>query len=293
MGRFMAGKLFLKPIHFFPTPNQFLVVSALLGLFFYFLTGMNPVSAQSASKGILDSISGSVSLAGPGTQPTRLAQKGENVTEGERVHTGPGATATLLFFDGSRMDLRSNTSLSISQIKSLPNQDKILRFKLALGSLVAKVTKLVSSSSSFEIDAGGVVCGVRGTQYSMDYNPGSEKLNLKVSEGSVYANSHGTQMVLNAGEELLFIKGSPSGNPKPTSGRGGTRMASGIADPVFIDMHNQFMGAVLTYQARALNDPDAGGLVTRLQPLIPPPVGFNGPPTNPNVPGSGIIYANP
>jgi hypothetical protein len=289
-GRWMAGKLFVQLFHLFPIRSHFIIPFAFLGLFLPFFTGMNPVSAQSASKGILESMNGAVSLAGPGTQPARLAHRGEEITEGERIHTGPGSTATLLFFDDSRMDLRPLTGLSISQITTQPNQGKILRFKLALGSLMAKVTKLLSAHSAFEIEAGGVVCGVRGTQYSMDYDPGSEKLNLKVDEGSVYAQSHGVETVLNAGEKLLFIKGTPSRSLKPAAGRGGAKMASGIADPVFIDMHNQFAGGIHTYQSAALNDPDAFGL-RRLNgtPVTVIIVGA-GPPVITNPP---VIYANP
>jgi hypothetical protein len=289
-GSFMAGKPLRRIFHSFPIHAHFIVPMALLGLFFFYLSGTQPVSAQSAPKDILDSINGTVSLTGPGTQPARLAHKGEEITEGEKVHTGPGASATLLFFDGSRMVLRSNTALYISQVKSLPNQDKILRFKLALGNLLAKVTKLASSHSSFEIDAGGVVCGVRGTQYSMDFDPASEKLNLRVSEGSVYAQFHGTQTILNAGEELLFIKGSPSGSPKPAAARAMTRMASGVADPIFIDMHNQFAGGIRTYQCKVLNDPGAFGL--QIQSGAPVTQIIVGKGTVVTIP-TGIIYANP
>jgi hypothetical protein len=270
-----------------------------LGLVVLPLSAAHPAAAPNKPPALLVSLDGAVTLQGPGTRPGRPAQKGAKLREGERVLTAGNASATLEFFDGSQLILQENTDLSVRRLTKLPDQGKILRFKLALGSLLAKVVRLVSSQSAFEIEAGGVVCGVRGTQFSMDYDPSSQKLDLRVQEGSVYAKAGGTRRVVNAGEELLFLKGRPSAGkntPEPGNASHGKEKAlPAFEDPVFVDLHNQFAGGILIYHADALNDPDAGGLQHKLNPPPPPPVGAGPPPSapNPNAPGHGIMEATP
>ncbi len=253
---------------FLPARKSFLwfLMTCLLSSPFFTVT---PSVAQNISQGLLVSVSGAVTVRGPGNQPGRAAQKGTLVAEGERVLTSGNASATLKFFDGSHVILGPNTAFSISRLRKLSSLDKILRFKLALGKILAEVAKLGSSKASFEIEAGGVVCGVRGTKFSMDYDPGSGKLDLRVSEGSVYAKAGKTRRVLNAGEGLRFIKGKPGEVSKPPGtaaggSKSGDQTPSGFADPVFVDLHNQFDGGVLAYHGNTLDDPQAFGLQYRI-----------------------------
>ncbi len=243
------------------------------------------LAASNPAQCLLASVTGPVTVAGPGSQPTRSAQEGTVLAEGERVFTSKNASAVLKFFDGSRIALGPDTDFSITRLRKLPNLGKIMRFKMALGKLLAQAAKLGSSKSAFEIEAGGVVCGVRGTEFTMDYEPASGKLDLRVSEGSVYAKAGGTNRVLNAGEELQFIKGKPGEVTKSVGSadgsKTGTQKPLGFSDPVFVDLHKQFMGGVQTYNAHAFDDPQAGGLQYRLNP--PPAAG----------PNRGIIYATP
>jgi hypothetical protein len=196
-----------------------------------------------------------------------------------------GASAALEFPDGSRLTVRPKTELSVIQLRKSTARSYVLKFKMALGSLAAEVARMVSSSSRFEVEAGGVICGVRGTKFTMEYDPGPQKLALAVSEGSVYANSGKTRLVLKAGEKIEFLKGRPGkASSGSAEGEGGSGKGSkpGLADPALKDLHSQFSETNQAYHDQTITDPAAGGLKTHLN-------------SNPNSGKSktGVIEAKP
>ena len=148
-----------------------------------------PVSAQTSFKqSHFTSVKGKVTVSQGGK--SREVRKNSTVKQGDTVATGKNSSATLRFFDGSEIRMTSGTKFTIGKLVET-SQDKIFNFNLAFGKLVAVVRKLISSRSSFEIDAGGVVCGVRGTEYEVDYDPNSGKMDLFVTDGHVWARAGG------------------------------------------------------------------------------------------------------
>src|SRR3974390_2467326 len=168
--------------------------SSLFVPFFALVLGFNPAKAATPAKttqGLFTSVSGKVQVTSKSGNKTRTAQKDSTVVEGERIVTDKGSKATLQLFDGSQIEITPNTDLALTKMQKPSNQDKIFQFKLFVGNLLSKVKKLASSKSSFEIEAGGVVCGVRGTQYSYSFDPTTHNVTVHVDEGTVYLNSNG------------------------------------------------------------------------------------------------------
>ena len=177
------------------------------------------------TEAIFTSVTGKVEIKGHAGHMLRLAQKDTTVVEGERIVAGPDAQATLQTFDGSEIKVSPNTDFWLEKLQQPSPNEKILQFKLELGKLLAKVTKLISAKSAFEISAGGVVCGVRGTEYSMFYNPSTGKVDVLVLDGTVWATSNGQTQTLGPGQGGSFLNGKwdlhpppSSGNPPPSSG---------------------------------------------------------------------------
>jgi len=156
----------------------------------------------------LTQVSGTVTLKSKSGK-SRKAQTGAKAYEGEKVKVAKGGKATLTFFDGSALELQSNTQIVIAKLKKSSEKEKNLKFKLTFGALVAKVKKLLTPTSSFEVEAGGAICGVRGTQYNMSYDPATNKTTITVTEGSVYFNIGGNTYIVHAGESISFTNGHP------------------------------------------------------------------------------------
>ncbi|HEV2352598.1 MAG TPA: FecR family protein, partial [Puia sp.] len=190
---------------------------------------------------------------------TRTVQKDSTVVEGERIVTDKDSKATVQLFDGSQIDINPNTDLALTKMQKPSAKDKILQFKLFIGSLLSKVKKLASSKSSFEIEAGGVVCGVRGTQYSYSYDPKAHNVTVHVDEGTVYLNSNGHTYLFTAGQTGIFTNGLPAvqkpgsaSNPPP----GGVN-PTGISS--LGDLNQQFGNSLAVNGDNNFTNPSVGG----------------------------------
>ena len=188
---------------------------------------------------LFTSVTGKVKVKDAGGKKTRAAEKDASVVEGETITAGADAQATLRLFDGSELKVSPNTSLVLEKMQQPSLKDKVLRFKLELGKLFATVKKLASSKSSFEIESGGVVCGVRGTEYWMEYNPSTGKVDVFVTDGTVWSTDNGQTHVLQAGQGGTWVNGSwtpnqPSaGNPPPGNNNGGNHPGFIASNPFY------------------------------------------------------------
>jgi hypothetical protein len=185
------------------------------------------------SEAIFTSVSGKVEIRGHKGHKLRLAQKDATLAEGERVVAGPNAQATLQAFDGSILTISPNTDFWLEKLEQPKPDEKILQFKLELGKLLAKVTKLISARSTFEISAGGVVCGVRGTEYSMAYDPSTGKVDLQVLDGTVWTTSGGQTREFHAGQGGTFLNGQWDHHPSPPPSTGNPRPGFISSNPFY------------------------------------------------------------
>jgi hypothetical protein len=186
------------------------------------------LAAAANNQGVFTSVNGKVSIkSASGT--TRLAKKDSTVREGERISAGADSSATLKFFDGSELKVSPKTDFRLSQIQKREDGGKVLKFKLMFGRLLAKVQKLTTKKSAFEIDGGGVVCGVRGTEYSMQYNPDTGKVDIFVLDGTVWANSGNQSFTYGAGQGGHFT----NGHPDPNNGQGGNQGKGNNFNPFY------------------------------------------------------------
>src|SRR5258708_3619230 len=146
----------------------------LMGLFLIFSASQ----LFAATDAVFTSVTGNVTVKAKKGKKTRPAQKDASVVEGEKITTDKDAQAVIRLFDGSELTVKPNTSFTLSSLQQPSANEKIIKFKLAFGGLLARVKKLLTPTSSFEVEAGGVVCGVRGTQFSLDYDPDENKVDL-------------------------------------------------------------------------------------------------------------------
>jgi hypothetical protein len=175
---------------------------------------------SAATEALFTSVTGKVEIKGLKGHKNRLAHQDSTVLEGQRIVTGPDAQATLKTFDGSEIQISPNSDFQIAKLQKSSAVDKVIQFKLFVGRLFASVKKLASAKSSFEIDAGGVVCGVRGTEYSVFYNPTTGKVDVVVTEGTVWTTSNGQTHEFHGGQGGSFLNGNWT-IPPPTSGNPG------------------------------------------------------------------------
>jgi hypothetical protein len=200
----------------------------LLLLVFLLSTGgwMSPGWADTkSSENQFSLVQGTVKVAsGGGT--TRKVAKGDGVFPGETVQVGSKSQAQVTLFDGSTLDLSADSKITLSKLQQPSSNDKVISMKLALGKVFAQVKKLFSAKSSFEIEAGGVVCGVRGTAFTLNFD-GKNKLDLEVLEGKVSTTSGGNTLFFGAGQHCHFVNGQATGNGGSSNNNGGKNGGKG------------------------------------------------------------------
>lgn len=144
----------------------------LLALILFLSCSPSPVPAQWLydQDAVLVSAEGAVTIQDT-KGVTAAGRTGMEVPAGGMVSTGWDSQAEIRFFDGSVLKVKSDSQLRVLSLAHPTDQQKMIRFKLLAGLVEATVHKLMTASSLFEIEAGGVVCGVRGTQFSVAYDP--------------------------------------------------------------------------------------------------------------------------
>jgi hypothetical protein len=208
------------------------------------------------TEALFTSVTGKVEIKGHNRHINRIARKDSTVVEGERIVAGPGARATLQTFDGSEIQISPNTDVWLEKLQKPNANDKVIQFKMLLGQLKAVVKHLFSAKSSFEISAGGVVTGVRGTQFQVRYVPATNTVYLNVMDGTVYAKSNGKTWEYGTGSSEVFHNGIPAQWPQ-NGVQGGQAGGSDLAS--LQDLRDQFQLGLSSTGNRLFTDPSVEG----------------------------------
>jgi hypothetical protein len=122
----------------------------------------------------------------------------EALAENDWVRTGADSKAYLEFQNGGVVEVGPNSNVKVSQLEITPRDFKA-RFLLAVGEFKAKVAKLTTASSVFEVQAGGVVAGVRGTVFGVDYDQANQQVSAATYEGTIFTQSQGRTETIDKG----------------------------------------------------------------------------------------------
>jgi hypothetical protein len=134
----------------------------------------------------------------------------EAVAENDWIQTGANSKAYLEFQNGGIVEVGPNSNIKVSQLDITPTDFKA-RFLLAVGEFKAKVAKLTTASSAFEVEAGGVVCGVRGTVFGVDCDKSGNAVSAQTYEGTIFTRAGGKEELVQKGYGMAVEKaGVPS-----------------------------------------------------------------------------------
>jgi hypothetical protein len=139
---------------------------------------------------------------------------------GDAIKTGADATALIIFFDGSTIELKANTQIEIAEL--IKGKAKIIRLKQEIGDTISKVEKLADPAARYEIETPAAVAGVRGSSMLVSValdgtttvqnlegqiSVTSNSVEIKIPEGGTGTVKPGESPIL----ELSYDDGSPDG----------------------------------------------------------------------------------
>jgi hypothetical protein len=93
------------------------------------------------------------------TVPERQA-----VSVGDRIRTGPGASARLVYFEGTVIEVAAETGLLVQRLERSPDDGLITRLYQAAGTTLSRVMQLVEPAAQFEVETPAATAFVRGTE---------------------------------------------------------------------------------------------------------------------------------
>jgi hypothetical protein len=101
------------------------------------------------------------------------------------VRTGPQSSATLVFPDGSAVQLEPNTEFEVRLLDFARGGVRDRSFMVRFGSAVAYVSQFFGARSQATVCTPTAVAAVRGTAFRVVYDPASQQSLVQVVEGSV------------------------------------------------------------------------------------------------------------
>ena len=173
----------------------------------------------------LAEVKGEVTLLHAGSK--KKVDPPQKLDAGDEIVTGKDATAYLELESGGVIEIAPNSDMKIKDLNINPDSF-MARFQMAFGRFKATIHKLTLAHSVFEIEAGGVVTGIRGTVFEVDYDQQKKVETTKTFEGTVYTQVNGKENLVEKGFSLAV-----AANGVPVVG---TLSSSDVSD--FIDFVN-------------------------------------------------------
>jgi hypothetical protein len=158
-----------------------------------------PSNARSVT--LLDA-SGLVEAASsPTAGDWKPVDSGSTVRGGQSIRTNASSGVTLLFYDGSRVDLKPNSNVVLNKISGGWNGKLNVEMTETTGSVYSSVVPFTGKASSFIIRTPAGNASVHGTRFTVDVASSSLSRYL-VTNGVVEVNNAGSQVNLTSGQAL-------------------------------------------------------------------------------------------
>ena len=132
---------------------------------------------------------------------------------GDRIKTDSGATATITFFDGSTINLNSNTEISLDTLIN-KSSSKSIELSQEIGETISHAVKLMDPTSKYQITTPSAVAAVGGTIMQVLVNNDGSTSVANV-EGNVNVTAQGKEVIIPAGEHSIVNVGQGPSEPLP------------------------------------------------------------------------------
>jgi hypothetical protein len=134
------------------------------------------------------------------------AEPPQTLESNDRILTGKDGKAFMEFQSGGTIEIDPGSDMKINQM-DISSQTFKARFLLAFGKMKNIIHKLSESQSTFEIEAGGVVSGIRGTTFQVEYDKDKKQEATKTYEGTVYTKVKGKEQLVEKGFAMSVVGG--------------------------------------------------------------------------------------
>jgi uncharacterized repeat protein (TIGR01451 family) len=167
---------------------------------------------------------GDVFIMKAGTHSWTEAQVEMSLEAGDIIKSGNSSGAEITFFDGTTIELQAGTQIEVVSLVKSEAGSTTIKLKQAIGDTISRVSKLVDSASSYEIETPACVAAVRGSV--MIVNVIADGTTWVTNErGDIWVIADGVELQIPEGRKCIIISGQPPqlvSSEKSGGGGGGT-----------------------------------------------------------------------
>jgi hypothetical protein len=176
---------------------------------------------QLAEQATLETRQPEVQWSPAGSTAWQTVDTQQTVSAGDRVRTGPGASARLIYFEGTIMEIAASTGLLVERLERTDTGNIVGRFFQSAGTTISRVVQLVDPTAGFEVETPAATAFVRGTTPRVAVAPNGTTVVTNVPDDTgglvnVTGKDPATSLVvLLAGQETRIVPGQPPAAPAP------------------------------------------------------------------------------
>jgi len=116
---------------------------------------------------VLEDVTGNVQVLPVGGGAARPGTEGQALQVGDSVATDPVSSAVLALNDQTNVRVNPGTEVTLAKLEGDPAGKFASLLKLVKGEILSQVQDLKITHSTYEVNSGGVICGVRGTVFEV------------------------------------------------------------------------------------------------------------------------------
>jgi uncharacterized repeat protein (TIGR01451 family) len=151
---------------------------------------------------------GNVFVMKAGTENWTEAQVRMTLEPGDIVKSGNSSSAEITFFDGSTIELEAGTQIEVVSLNISDTGSTTIKLKQAIGNTISRVTKLVDSASSYEVETPACVAVVRGSVMLVNVIADGTTW-VTNEEGEIWVIANGVELRVPEGRKCIIIPGHP------------------------------------------------------------------------------------
>ncbi|RME41944.1 MAG: hypothetical protein D6791_18970, partial [Chloroflexi bacterium] len=164
---------------------------------------------------MLTSVAGEVGVQPADSAEHQSASAGRPIEPGDRVYTGEGSVAVLVYADRSATWLGSDAEVDITDLTVEPEVGrKVIVLHQGVGKTYHRVQPLEGPESRYEVRTPAAVISVRGTEFEVEVGP-TGTTTVAVAKGRVAVTAQGETVEVQAAQQVTVIPGQPPASPVP------------------------------------------------------------------------------
>jgi hypothetical protein len=182
----------------------------------------NPVSTGNIVKlvsytplTVLSFVMDNVLILKAGGKDWDKGEEGAVLEADDKIKTDAGGQATVTFFDGSTIDLNSNTEVSLDELTSKSSSfPKIIKLTQKIGETTSRIVKLTDPASRYDVETQAGVAAVRGSTMVVQVTDDGTTKTYNV-EGTITLTAQGKEVSIPVGSNSTAQPGEVPGAPQP------------------------------------------------------------------------------